>query len=374
MEQHYTFERLNDRYKKDCWALQKAANVKTKHNLSLPSSLSNLRDKPQADSDGFSGTVIVLDLGNINTAPGRIDMLRDEVSFLIHQHREQAIPYSQNNKSGENTTNAFELLVLLESPGGAAADFALASQQLLRLRKEPGIKVTVCVDKVAASGGYMIACASSPGRLFAAPFAVLGSIGVVGQALNLQKTLEGWGVRPMVFKAGKEKAPLGLIGDIKQSDMKSVQAMVDETHEAFKRHVVSARPSLADNIEDLATGKVWMGWDALEVGLIDRLLTSDEYISERMQHGARVLKLMKNNRRRGFLGGGHHQSRGGIESRIHISILGALKDRALMSLYRLLAPLHVLDEIEELDESVPLVARVGHKNIETSTTTSLPTI
>lgn len=356
VEQHYTFERLNERYKKDCWALQKAAHTKAKENLSL-SSLAHLRQ--DSEPKKYNETVIVLDLNNVNSAPGRIDSLRDEVSFLLHQHREKTIPYG----SSEDTPKV-ELLVLLESQGGSAADFALASQQLLRLRKEPGIQVTVCVDKVAASGGYMIACAASPGRLFAAPFAVLGSIGVIGQTVNVQKTLEGWGVRPIVVKAGKDKAPIGLIGDVKRSDMQSIQTMVDETHTAFKRHVVNGRPSLKDSIDDIATGKVWIGYDALEVGLIDRLVTSDEYIGERMQDGARILKLMKHHRRRSLLGGGH-PSRGGFESRIQSSSLAPLLDQARKALSRLVGHLN-LPDVEDLEEAVPLVSKVGYRSIETS--------
>jgi serine protease SohB len=139
----------------------------------------------------------------------------------------------------------------------------------------------------------MIACTSSPGRLFAAPFAVLGSIGVIGQSFNIQKTLEGWGVKPLVFRGGRDKAPVGLIGEVTKEGLAKVQDMVDDTHRAFKRHVVSARPIIADRIEDLATGDVWLGYDALDVGLIDRIVTSDEYIFERMGQGARVLKLVQ---------------------------------------------------------------------------------
>ena len=143
------------------------------------------------------------------------------------------------------------------------------------------------------SGGYMIACTSSPGRLFAAPFAVLGSIGVIGQAVNVQRALKGWGIEPLVFRGGKDKAPVGLIGEVTRDGMAKVQRIVDNTHQAFKRHVAVARPVLADRIEDIATGDIWLGYDALENGLIDRIISSDEYIGERLQHGAQVLKLVQ---------------------------------------------------------------------------------
>lgn len=132
----------------------------------------------------------------------------------------------------------------------------------------------------------------------AAPFSVLGSIGVVGTAINVNEVLRGWGVRPLVFRGGKNKAPVGLIGEVTKDGIKQVQTMVDATHVAFKRHVVAARPSLSKNIDKVATGKVWLGYEALNVGLIDRIITSDEYIGERLLEGARVLRLVKYNKPR----------------------------------------------------------------------------
>lgn len=139
----------------------------------------------------------------------------------------------------------------------------------------------------------MIACTSSPGCLLAAPFAVLGSIGVYGQTINIQKTLEGWGVRPLVFKGGKDKAPVGLIGDITRDGMAKVQEMIDKTHVAFKKHVSACRPTIASDIDAIATGDIWLGYDALNLGLVDRITTSDEYIGEKLSGGARVLKLVQ---------------------------------------------------------------------------------
>lgn len=139
----------------------------------------------------------------------------------------------------------------------------------------------------------MIACTASPGRLFAAPFAVLGSIGVIGQVVNIHKSLKGWGVEPLVFRGGKDKAPVGLIGEITEEGVAKFQTFIDNTHHAFKRHVMDARPLLVGQIEHLATGDIWLGYDALQIGLVDRLTTSDEYISERMYGGAQVLKLLQ---------------------------------------------------------------------------------
>jgi ClpP class serine protease len=142
-------------------------------------------------------------------------------------------------------------------------------------------------------GGYMIACTSSPGRLYAAPFAIVGSIGVIGQTINIQRTLEKWGIRPLVFKSGEYKAPIGLLGDITKDDMKHVQSMIDMTHEAFQHHVIQHRPILTDTIDIIGNGNIWLGYHAYDYQLIDRIITSDEYIHERIYRDhARVLKLV----------------------------------------------------------------------------------
>ena len=117
----------------------------------------------------------------------------------------------------------------------------------------------------------MMACTASPGQLLAAPFSVVGSIGVIGQTLNVDKVLRGWGVQTLVFRAGKDKAPVGLIGEVTRDGKGKIQEMVEKTHRGFKRHVVDSRPILSKRIEKIGNGDVWMGYDALEIGLIDRI-------------------------------------------------------------------------------------------------------
>jgi signal peptide peptidase SppA len=298
--QHYTFERVNHRYTKDVLAYSKALDERI-----TPSILEQLihhRETANVTSQQggthriyeklfspvemkkqnlYNHTIILMDWTSLDSSLSQLDTLRDEVSFLIQ---------CQQERGNDNTA---EVVVLLESPGGSAAEYALAAQQIIRLRRA-GLTVTICVDKVAASGGYMMACTSTPGRLFAAPFAVLGSIGVIGQSVNIHKLLEGWGIKPLVFRGGKDKAPVGLIGEVTKTGLEKVQIMVDDIHRAFKRHVVENRPIMAERMEELSTGDIWLGYDALEVGLIDRIVTSDEYLGERiLQDGARVLKLQK---------------------------------------------------------------------------------
>jgi serine protease SohB len=297
IEQHWTFERVNKRYDKDEMALQKAltmgGNTLARISQTLRSSAKQIATTP-ADKD----MVILVDWTTLTESLDSMNSLRDQVSFLLSQHRAKcrqtlATSIMSNDINVNSTVPTTEIIVMLDSPGGAASDYGLAAQMMLRLSHEPGMVVTVCVDKVAASGGYMMACASTPGRLYAAPFAVIGSIGVIGSTVNIHKVLEGWGVKPLVFRGGKDKAPIGLIGEVTKDDIAKVQSMVDATHVAFKRHVVAARPALAEKIEELATGNVWLGYEALNVGLVDRIITSDEYIGERILDGARVLRLIK---------------------------------------------------------------------------------
>ena len=308
IQQHYMFERLNERYIKDGMALHKAIHSK-QESFKWPSSdpfiILDGREKMRMNKSKSNDTVVVLDLTQFGSSFENIEELRDQVSFLLSEYRVLAmLKAAHQERLGENAgneTNAIslpelEVVCLLESPGGSAADFGLAAQQLLRLRKEPGIQLTICVDKVAASGGYMIACTSSPGRLFAAPFALVGSIGVYGQIVNVQKVLEGWGMTPLVFRGGKDKAPLGIIGEVTSDGKNKVQDMIDDTHRAFKRHVVEARPILKKSIEEIGNGEVWLGYDALDNKLIDRITTSDEYIGSKVEEGARVLKIVRYSR------------------------------------------------------------------------------
>jgi signal peptide peptidase SppA len=306
ISQHYTFERINERYVKDGMALHKA--IHAKHDgFKWPTAdraitRAMMAGSQLSDIPSSNETVVVLDMTGLDTTVTKMEQIRDEVSFLLSQYRaaamKEATDLNATVAEEETSPSPLEIVVLLESPGGSAADYGLAAQQLLRLRNEPGITLTICVDKVAASGGYMMACTASPGQLFAAPFAVVGSIGVIGQIVNINKLLEGWGFSPLVFRGGKDKAPLGLIGEITQEGKDKTQAMVDITHEAFQQHVADARPVLKKSMKKVGTGDIFIGKGALNAGLIDKITTSDEYISAKVAEGARVLKLLKNRKAR----------------------------------------------------------------------------
>lgn len=169
-----------------------------------------------------------------------------------------------------------EVVVRLESGGGMVHAYGLASSQLARLR-DAGLPLTVCVDKVAASGGYMMACVAN--RVLAAPFAVLGSIGVVAQLPNVHRLLKKHDIDVEVLTAGEFKRTLTVFGENTDKGREKFQEDLELTHQLFKGFVSRYRPQL--DIDKVATGEVWLGLSALEHELVDGLQTSDEYLARR---------------------------------------------------------------------------------------------
>ena len=169
-----------------------------------------------------------------------------------------------------------EVVLRLESPGGMVHGYGLAASQLVRIR-QAGVPLTVCVDKVAASGGYMMACIGD--RILSAPFAILGSIGVVAQIPNLHRLLKKHDVDYEVLTAGEYKRTLTVFGENTEKGRQKFQEDLELTHVLFKDFVSRYRPQL--DIDQVATGEVWLGQAALGRHLVDELKTSDEYLSER---------------------------------------------------------------------------------------------
>lgn len=166
-----------------------------------------------------------------------------------------------------------EVVVRLENAGGLVHDHGLAASQLERIR-DRGITLTVSVDKIAASGGYMMACVAD--RIIAAPFAVLGSIGVLMQLPNFHRFLESRGVDFELLKGGEYKRKLTVFGENSDADRHRMQEEIDDTHELFKDFVAEHRPQL--DIAKVATGEHWYGRRALALALCDELRTSDDYL------------------------------------------------------------------------------------------------
>lgn len=172
-----------------------------------------------------------------------------------------------------------EVVLRLESPGGAVSHYGLAAAQLARLR-ERKVKLTVCIDRVAASGGYMMACVAD--RIVAAPFAIIGSIGVVAQVPNVHRLLKKHDVDFEELTAGEFKRTVSVFGEITEKGRKKFVDQLDETHALFKQFVKLQRPSL--DVDRVATGEYWLARRGLELGLVDQLSTSDDYLLERVKH------------------------------------------------------------------------------------------
>ena len=166
-----------------------------------------------------------------------------------------------------------EVIVRLESAGGLVHGYGLAAAQLLRIR-DRRIKLTVAVDKVAASGGYMMACVAD--RIIAAPFAILGSIGVIAQLPNFNRLLKKHEVDFEQFMAGEHKRTVTLFGENTDKGRQKFQEEIEDVHTLFKDFVKTHRPQV--DLERVATGEHWFGTRALESRLVDELRTSDDVL------------------------------------------------------------------------------------------------
>jgi len=170
-------------------------------------------------------------------------------------------------------TPADEVVLRLENAGGLVHEHGLAASQLVRIR-EKGIPLVVTVDKVAASGGYLMACVAD--RILAAPFAILGSIGVLAQMPNFHGLLSRHGIEFEKIQAGRYKRTMTLFGENTEEDRAKMQEQIDEVHGLFQQFVADFRPQL--DMEQVATGEYWYGKQALDRKLIDALQTSDDYL------------------------------------------------------------------------------------------------
>lgn len=169
-----------------------------------------------------------------------------------------------------------EVVIKLESGGGMVHQYGFASSQLERITRK-GIPLTVCVDRVAASGGYMMAAVAN--KIVAAPFAVLGSIGVIAQVPNFNKVLKKNDIDFEVHTAGEYKRTLTMFGENTDKARDKFREDLAEVHVLFKGFIEEHRPSV--DVEKVANGDVWYGQKAIEVNLVDELKTSDEYLQEK---------------------------------------------------------------------------------------------
>ncbi|HEX9169952.1 MAG TPA: protease SohB [Roseiarcus sp.] len=178
-----------------------------------------------------------------------------------------------------------ETVIRIESPGGTVTGYGLAAAEILRLR-EHRIRVIASVDQVAASGGYMMACAAD--RIVAAPFAVVGSIGVVAPVPNLHRLLKKNEIDFEEMTAGEFKRTVSVLGEITPAGREHFRDKLDATHEAFKAHVAQFRPNV--DMAKIANGDYWLAREALGLGLVDELLTGDELLF-RARDSARLYEV-----------------------------------------------------------------------------------
>lgn len=213
--------------------------------------------KENAAEKDHKGKVFVIDFkGSIDAA--EVASLREEISAIL-----------TIAEKGD------EVIVNVESGGGMVHGYGLASSQLDRLRQAE-IPLTICVDKVAASGGYMMACVAN--KIYAAPFAIVGSIGVVAQLPNFNRLLKKHEIDYEQHTAGDFKRTLTVFGENTDEGRQKFQQELEETHELFKAFVTKYRPQL--DLAKVATGEHWYGQQAIELGLIDAISTSDDVLMQ----------------------------------------------------------------------------------------------
>lgn len=210
--------------------------------------------------EGRLPRLFVLDFqGDLRASP--TDSLREEISAII-----------------ASAHDSDEVLLRLESPGGLVHAYGLAASELARLRAR-GIRLTVSVDRVAASGGYLMAGVAD--LIIAAPFAIVGSIGVVAQLPNFHRLLQRYDVDYELHTAGEHKRTLTMFGENTDEARAKFRDELEQIHGQFKAHLGRYRPRL--DVDNVATGEYWLGEQARDKGLVDDVQTSDDFLLERRE-------------------------------------------------------------------------------------------
>ena len=191
----------------------------------------------------------------------QVENLRDEITLLL-----------------QLVTKNDEVVLLLESRGGSVAHYGLAASQLQRLR-DRNISLTICIDRIAASGGYLMACVGS--KILSAPFAYVGSIGVIFTTPNLSRLLKKHDVDYQEVTAGKYKRTVTTFGEITDEKKKRLKEQLDTIHVQFKNFLKQYRPNL--DLEKIATGEVWLGLEAKNLGLVDEIACSDDHLMDSLK-------------------------------------------------------------------------------------------
>jgi serine protease SohB len=246
---------LNDKYREMALAMKRGVLSKDAFKKAAKAEKAQRKARGKGDAEGGRKRIFVVDFhGDIKATA--VASLREELSAILSLARSED-----------------EVLVRLENAGGLVHEHGLAASQLKRVRDRK-IPLTIAVDKVAASGGYLMACVGN--RILAAPFAVLGSIGVLAQLPNFHRLLDKHGIEFEQIKAGEFKRTLTLFGENTDKERAKMQQSLEELHSQFKEFVAANRPAV--DIARVATGEYWHAAPARELGLVDELTTSDDYL------------------------------------------------------------------------------------------------
>ena len=255
---HLEVGKLNDRLQqlKDGvrHAMLDPASFKKQHKADSKTAKREAKATRKHSEQAKNKTFVVDFKGDLQAS--RVDHLRTEITAILTMAEKDD-----------------EVVVRLESPGGAVHGYGLAASQLDRVRQHE-VPLVVVVDKVAASGGYLMAAVAD--RILAAPFAVLGSIGVVAQIPNVHRLLQKHDVDVEILTAGKYKRTLTVLGENTDEGREKFLEELEEVHTLFQEYVGSRRPQL--NMDEVATGEAWYGQRAIEHSLVDEISTSDEYL------------------------------------------------------------------------------------------------
>ncbi len=256
-EDHFEITHLNGKFKSMSDSLRLSILPKKELKKAKKQRKKEAKQERKATSSTDKKRIFVLNfLGNIKATAVR--HMRKEITAILSVA-------SSND----------EVVVCLENAGGLVHEHGFAASQLLRIKKK-GIPLTVAVDKVAASGGYMMACVAD--KILAAPFAIVGSIGVLAQLPNFNRMLDKHGIDFELMKAGELKRTITMFGKNTPEDREHFNEQLEDTHTIFKEFVKENRPTL--DIDKVATGEHWLASRALALNLVDELITSDDYLLE----------------------------------------------------------------------------------------------
>jgi serine protease SohB len=253
---HLEVRRLNDRLRDMRHTLEGAFLPHREFKRRLRGARRAGKEREKRASDAGQRRVFVLTF-NGDLVASRIEPLRNEITALLTSARTED-----------------EVVVRIESAGGLVHAYGLGASQLSRIR-EKGLRLTVAVDKVAASGGYLMASVAH--HIVAAPFAIVGSIGVLAQVPNVHRLLKRHDVDVEVLTAGKYKRTLSFVGENTEEGRAKFREELEDVHALFQEFVAVNRPQLV--VGDVATGETWYGRRAIDLKLVDELATSDEYLT-----------------------------------------------------------------------------------------------